>query len=265
MTDNRPIGIFDSGLGGLTVAKEIYQLLPHESTIYLGDTARVPYGNRSPKTITNFAIQAIQFLIQANVKAIVIACGTVSSVSLPSLRRQFPTIHLIGVIEPTARDALSQSKQFNIGVIGTNATIKSQAFEKTLKSINPKVNVVAQSCPLFVPIIEEGITHNHPIINETIKYYLADIKKSSIDTLILGCTHYPLITTPLKQFLPHINLVNPGISVANHLQQILTTQRLLSNNQTTIHTYYLTDKNDTFEKVATLFLGEPITATQISL
>lgn len=248
------------------MAKEIYRLLPHESTVYLGDTARVPYGNRSPETVIQFVQESVEALLKYDVKTIVIACGTASSVALDHLQQKCTNLPILGVIDPAAKTAAELTKSNHVGVIGTNATIASNSFGKAVLNHNPSVVIHNQSCPLFVPLVEEGITDHHLILAETVKYYLANLKSAPIDTLILGCTHYPIISEAISSYLPQAVLVNAGVSVAKNLQQLLT-QRQLSNSTaaTATHKYLVTDKNPAFEKTAQTFLGRPIHVEKISL
>lgn len=253
MANNRPIGIFDSGLGGLTVAKEIFSILPNESTIYIGDTARVPYGNRSSSTIIQFTSELISFLIKQDVKAIVVACATASSLALETVKQQFPQIPIFGVINPAAKTAAKTTKNHQIGIIGTRATIASKAFSKAIKVHNSQANISTQACPLFVPIIEEGITHGK-ILDSAIEFYLQKLP-TSIDTLVLGCTHYPIITSKIQKYLPRTNLINPGKSVASSLKQNLEAKQLQSTNTKPTHVFYATDVTPNFKRIAEMFLG----------
>lgn len=258
MSDNRPIGIFDSGVGGLTVAKEIYKYLPNESTVYVGDTARVPYGNRSPETITLFSRQITQFLLKENVKAIVVACATASSVALDTLKQEFPQIPIIGVIDAASQNALEMTKTNGIGIIGTRATITSNSFGKRIKQLNTTTSTITQACPLFVPLVEEGILDG-PIAQATIDHYLKEFKNTQIDTLIMGCTHYPLLEPLVQQYLPHVQLINVGTSVAHALHTILITNGLVSlDTNIPTHLCYSTDLTDNFTRIAQLFLNAPV-------
>lgn len=256
--DNRPIGIFDSGLGGLTVVKEIKRLLPEESLIYLGDTARVPYGTRSKEIVTNFAREDAEFLIKKDVKCIVIACNTASALAYKTLKKEI-SIPIFNVIEPGAKKALQESRNKNIGVIGTRATISSKAYEKELVRGNKLVKVHSVPCPLFVPLIEEGETEGK-MIQAVVEKYLRDLKKADIDTLILGCTHYPIIKNVIAGYMKDsMTYVNPESEVASQLKEYLTIHKLLSDgrNNKAVN-YYVTDINNRFVEVAEMFLGEKI-------
>lgn len=257
MGDSRPIGVFDSGLGGLTVLKEIHALLPKESTVYLGDTARVPYGNRSTESIIKFTIESINTLLRHQVKAVIIACGTSSSVALKEVRSHF-SLPLIGVIEPASAQAAATTNTNQVGIIGTNATINSKSFETKIKDINPNISTFSTACPLFVPIIEEGIDPDHPIVTNTIKYYLQPFSEKNIDTLVLGCTHYPLIATQIQSFLPTVKLINVGVSLAHTLKQTLQDNHLNSSQSNPRHSYFVTDKNINFNRIASNFLNKNI-------
>lgn len=263
MSHNRPIGIFDSGLGGLTVTKEIHQLLPNESTVYIGDTARVPYGNRSPETVTQFSSKLVQFLIDRQVKAIVVACATASSVALESLQRQFSQIPIIGVIQPTAKTVAS-SHASDIAILGTRATIQSKSFANAILTTSPQTKIRAIACPLFVPLIEEGITTG-PILEKVIDLYLQSLAQNPPTTAILGCTHYPLITDALQHYLPSTQFINVGVSTAHELKTILNTSSLESDNSPVKHEYYATDVTDNFRIIAEQFLQSPLTITSTHL
>ena len=190
-TSRSPIGVFDSGIGGLTVAKSIFRLLPNENIIYLGDSARLPYGTKSKETIILYSIECLKFLLKKKVKLIVIACNTSSAISVPFLSK-ITTVPVLGVINPGASAATQTTKNHKIGVIGTRATINSEAYQKQIKKLDKKAKVFSQNCSLFVQLAEDGWTDNE-IAELTAKEYLTDIKKSGIDTMILGCTHYPIL------------------------------------------------------------------------
>src|SRR5216117_4020787 len=199
MSDQRPIGVFDSGIGGLTVVKALRDLLPNENIVYLGDTARVPYGAKSPETVQRYAVELAGILTQKNAKALVVACNTVSSVALPLLTKKF-SVPVIGVIEPGARAALQATRNRHIGVIGTRATIRSGAYERALRAADNNVRVSSRACPLLVPLIEEGLLDDD-VTDQMSMRYLEPILADGIDTLVLGCTHYPLLTDAIGRML----------------------------------------------------------------
>jgi len=209
--DNRPIGFFDSGLGGLTSIPPLRRRLPEEKIIYFGDTARTPYGSKAIRTIKGFSTEIADFLVQSNVKMIVIACNTVSATCVEDLRKRFPQIPILGIIEPTARMVAAECKEANkVGIIGTKVTIASHAYSNMIKEMNPSINIVENACPAFVPLIEEGIIDND-IMDLTIKYYMDDfVKSNELDTIILGCTHYPLIKKNLERIYPGLKIINPS-------------------------------------------------------
>ena len=250
MSDERPIGVFDSGVGGLTVVKALRDLLPNESISYLGDTARVPYGPKSPETVQRYAIELAQMLIKENAKALVVACNTVSSVALPTLMKSF-SVPIIGVIEPGARAALAATRNRHIGVIGTRATIRSGAYEKMLRAADANVQVTSQACPLLVPLIEEGLLYDD-VTERMILRYLEPLLADEIDTLVLGCTHYPLVTGAIARVLkPQIMIVDSAQNCARAVEEMLDQQSLRAAplNNGRLHVA-LTDAPDTFLDVA---------------
>src|SRR5947208_5508240 len=199
MSDERPIGVFDSGIGGLTVVKALRDLLPNENISYLGDTARVAYGPKSPETVQRYAVELAEMLVRENAKALIVACNTVSSVALPLLAKKFP-VPVLGVIEPGARAALQATRNQHIGVIGTRATIRSGAYEKALRATDNNVRVSSRACPLLVPLIDEGLL-NDAVTDRVILRYLEPVVTDGIDTLVLGCTHYPLLAGAIARAL----------------------------------------------------------------
>jgi glutamate racemase len=255
---NAPIGVFDSGIGGLTVAKELIKALPNEDIIYLGDTARVPYGTKSERTVIAYSRSNAEFLISKGIKLLVVACNTASSVSIPSLRNEFD-IPVIGVIEPGAKKAVSVNKSGKIGVIGTPSTINSSAYTKAIHNLNPEIEVYTKACPLFVPLADEGRTDGE-IVEHIAEDYLSPIKNSGIDVLVLGCTHYPLLKNTLQKVMgAGITLVDSAEETASQIKSVLTQKDLL-NDKSSIsdREFYLTDVSDTFLSVAGRFLGEKI-------
>jgi glutamate racemase len=225
---NRPIGVFDSGIGGLTVVKALRDLLPFEKIIYLGDTARVPYGSKSPSTVERYSVEIAEMLIERNAKAIVVACNTASSVALPKLERSC-AVAVIGVIRPGAEAAVAATRNGHIGVIGTRATIKSGAYEKTLRTLDESLKVTSQACPLLVPLIEEGWLDD-PLTDRVIARYLEPLIEKGIDTLVLGCTHYPLLSVAIQRALEgEVTLVDSARNCALAVQQLLSEQSIQSN------------------------------------
>src|SRR5881296_259993 len=250
MSDPRPIGVFDSGIGGLTVVKALRDLLPNESIVYLGDTARVPYGPRSAETVQRYALELAEMLTRRNAKVLVVACNTVSSVALPILMTKF-SVPVIGVIEPGARAALQASRNRHIGVIGTRATIRSGAYEKALRAADNNVCVSSRACPLLVPLIEEGLL-NDEVTDRMILRYLDPLLADDIDTLVLGCTHYPLLTGAIARILKRqIMLVDSAQNCAHVVEEMLDRQSLRAArlNRGELHVA-LTDAADNFLNVA---------------
>ena len=257
-SSNLPIGVFDSGLGGLTVVKALQKKIPNESIIYFGDTARVPYGNKSPDTVLKYSNEIVEFLISKNVKAIIIACNTATALALEKLKDQFP-IPIMGVIEPGVIAAAEQSINKKIGVIGTAATIQSNSYKNQLNMVSKKIDVFSQACPLLVPIAEDGWM-DEIIINSALNHYLRPLTNSDIDTLILGCTHYPVFSRFIKNILGNkVKLINSPIEVADSFFKLLKNGYLLNkNNVKGDFECFITDKSYSFQKIAERFLGAPI-------
>jgi len=254
LNDSRPIGIFDSGVGGLTVFSEVEKVLPKEKIVYFGDTARVPYGTKSKKTITRFSVENVEFLMKHNVKLVLVACNTASSLSLDFLKRCFK-VPVIGVIAPGARSAVASTRNNRIGVVGTNATIASGAYEKAVKRINSGISVYSQSCPLFVPLVEEGWT-DESITHEVASIYLKKFKNKGVDTLILGCTHYPLLKNVISSVLgSKVSLVDSAREVAKEAGRILTANGLLNESSANPgHKIFVSDEPEHFIRSAESFL-----------
>lgn len=261
MTDNQvnssPIGVFDSGIGGLTVVKEILKKLPNENIIYLGDTARVPYGTKSSRTVIAYSESNAKFLLSKGIKLLVVACNTASAVALPSLRWDFH-IPVIGVIEPGARKAVRVTKTGKVGVIGTPSTIKSDAYKKAMEIIAPEIKVYSKACPLFVPLAEEGWIEGE-VAELAANKYLEPFKGSGIDVLILGCTHYPLLKPVIQKVMGEgVTLVDSAEETASEIKRTIE-ENLISNGDFSLRReYYLTDVSETFLSVAGRFLGEKI-------
>jgi glutamate racemase len=256
--DKRPLGVFDSGLGGLSVVKEIIRVLPKEDVIYLGDTARIPYGTRSKGVVTQFAKEDTEFLIKRNVKCIIIACNTASAFAYKSLKCKYD-IPIFDVITPAVSSALKRTKKKIIGVIGTRGTINSKAYDHELKKQERVVKICSKACPLFVPLIEEGEIKGD-IIKAVIGKYLSFFIKKPIDTLILGCTHYPIIKDEIERFLgKEIVYIDPGREIAIALKDYLRMSNLLNNKKKSgVVSYYVTDKNKKFKETADMFMGKSI-------
>jgi glutamate racemase len=256
----RPIGIFDSGIGGLTVVKEINKLLPNEKIIYFGDTARVPYGNKSRETVIDYSLQITYFLMKKKIKMLIVACNTASSVSLPTLRRHFH-IPIIGVIEPGSKAAVRISINKEIGIIGTHGTVNSGSYAKTLRKLNKSIRLKQKACPLFVQLAEDGWTENH-IAQLIADEYLKDILKNKIDTLILGCTHYPLLKKVIRRSVGNeITLIDSGIETARETKRILENKNLLNMhklNPREHSVYYVSDFPHRFRELSKRFLGQEL-------
>jgi glutamate racemase len=251
--DNRSIGIFDSGLGGLTVLAELIQSLPNEQFIYVGDTARVPYGSRSQETVIKYSLEIASFLVKKNIKLLVVACNTASAYALNSLKKQF-SIPIVGVIEPGVNAFFNKSNHTSVAVIGTRATIKSNVYEKLIHKRDPEINVYSKACPLFVPLVEEGWIH-HSITKEIIKEYLQEIVDKDIQDLILGCTHYPLLKMDIKSVYPHLSLIDSSKETAKFVKSILEKNKIKNNSDKPQPiTIYLTDITDKVSFLEKLFL-----------
>lgn len=253
----RPIGIFDSGIGGLTVTKEIIKQLPNESIIYLGDTARVPYGTRSKEVVTKFALELADFLLKRQVKCLVVACNTISSVALEEIEKVSP-VPVIGVVKPAVKRAIQSTKSKKIGVIGTAGTIQSKAYENEIRKIDPRITVVSTGCPLFVPLAEEGL-HKHKATKLVAEDYLKEIIASKVDTLILGCTHYPLLYETIAETVgPSVTLIDSAGPTTEELKKILEKKDLLAERSNPTYEFLVTDAPERVLKVAGRFFGEEI-------
>jgi glutamate racemase len=256
--NNKYIGVFDSGLGGLTAVKELMKVLPKESIIYFGDTGRVPYGTRSNETIIKYVRSDINFLKSFDIKMIIVACGTASSVALPILEKELD-IPITGVVSPTAQAAVNSTKNKKIAVLGTTGTINSGKYEQEIKSICPDIRVYNKACPLFVPLVENGFTDNK-IAELVCREYLDDVLEEGVDTIILGCTHYPILEKTISKIVgSDIALINSGAETAKFTKQYLLENNMLSDrpmeNQ---YRYYVSDSIENFSNVADVFLGKNI-------
>lgn len=256
MEKEKPIGVFDSGVGGLTVVKRIIASLPNESIVYFGDTARVPYGSKSNETVIEYSIQNTKFLLQKNVKAVVVACNTASSIAIEVLKKEFD-VPIIGMIEPGANCALSNSKNKKIGVIGTRATINNKAYRNQLLKLNKEVSVFEKACPLFVPLAEEGWIE-HRATYEIAEEYLKDLRQSEIDTLILGCTHYPILSKVIQEVIgENVKLIDSGIASSEVVRDEIDRIGLATNSSARGNiTLYVSDISTNFKSIAELFLGQ---------
>ncbi len=258
MNNSNPIGVFDSGIGGLTVVKSLNTFLPNESIIYFGDTARVPYGSKSNSTVIEYSLQNADFLYKKNIKLIVVACNTASSIALDELRKKF-NVPVIGMIEPGAKAALNATKNGNIGIIGTESTVSNKAYSKTLLSLNPEVKVTEKACPLFVPLAEEGWT-NHKATKLIAEEYLTELKVSGIDTLILGCTHYPILKNIIQEIVgENVTLIDSGSAASSEVENYLNGRGIKNtSNDLGFHEYYVSDVPKKFKTIAERFLGKEI-------
>lgn len=248
-----PIGVFDSGIGGLTVVREIMRQIPNERIVYFGDTARVPYGNKSKETVTRFSRQIVRFLETYHVKTIVVACNTASAYALHELEQEI-AIPMIGVVKPGAVAAAETTKNGKIGVIATEATIGSRIYSKYIEEINPDVTIWGKACPLFVPLVEEGLLQD-PVTDEIAGRYLAELIDLDIDTLILGCTHYPIIRSTIGKIMgDKVTLVNPAYETARELKEMLTDKGLLNEEPPGLgsnqYQFYVSDTTEKFIRFA---------------
>lgn len=258
--DTRPIGVFDSGLGGLTAVRALRRILPEEDLIYFGDTARVPYGGRSRETLLKYARQDLHFLRSFDLKAVLIACGTVSTTSLDVLQAE-NELPIVGVVEPTCRRALAVTKNHRVGMIATLASVRSGAYEAALRRLDSEVEVFCQPCPLFVPLVENGRYRPGDVVIETVaREYLAPLLDWGMDALILGCTHYPLLEEVIAQACgPGVTLVSAGEECAFELKRLLTSRELRAPSDSRGRAeFYVSDRSEDFEGAASLFLQEDI-------
>ena len=269
MVNNLPIGVFDSGVGGLTVAREIMRQIPNERIIYFGDTARVPYGSKSRETVTKYSRQIVRFLKTRKVKAIVVACNTASAYALSQLEEE-TNLPIIGVVKPGAKTAVNATRNGKIGVIATEGTIGSQIYTHYIKELKPEVEVLGKACPLFVPLVEEGLLED-PVTDEIAQRYLSSLKDCGIDTLILGCTHYPLIRSTLGRVMGEaVTLVNPAYETARELKELLEEKQLLCPNRPILGTnqyqFFVSDAADKFQHFAnSIFKYGILSAKQINI
>ncbi|HHY42731.1 MAG TPA: glutamate racemase [Thermoanaerobacterales bacterium] len=255
---NKPIGLFDSGIGGLTVAKEIMKLLPNENIVYFGDTARVPYGSKSSEVIMQYTLEAVNFLLSQDVKLIVFACNTVTATCLEKLSSSL-SVPIVGVIQPGARAAVDATKNNMVGVIGTERTVQSRAYEKAINALNDKISVHSKACPLFVSLVEEGWLENEAAFY-TAKTYLEPLKDQGIDTLVLACTHFPLLKTVIRQVMGEsVQLVDPAKETAEEVCRILKEKNLIRQGENAAdYRYFVSSNPKKFARVGEGFLKRPI-------
>ena len=258
-----PIGIFDSGVGGLTVFRAIERRLPLESLIYLGDTARIPYGTRSRETVERYALEDVAFILSKNVKAIVIACNTASAYAADLLARECP-IPVLGVIEPGAREAAKRTRTGYVGVIATEGTVASGAYEQALLRARSGLEIISRACPLFVPLAEEGWV-NHQVTRQVAEEYLAELRASRVDTLVLGCTHYPILRPIIEDVMgDKVSYIDSGEAVAEEVARLLSDGKLArEEGPARTEEFYVTDSAARFHRVAELFLGRPLESVSI--
>ena len=256
-----PIGVFDSGIGGLTVTREIMRQLPDENIVYFGDTARVPYGSKSKENIIRFSRQIVRFLKTRHVKAIVVACNTASALALDTLRQE-TDIPVMGVVEPGARAAVRETRNGKIGVIGTEATIRSEMYTQVIRRMLPDAEVIGNPCPLFVPLVEEGFA-KHKIAEEVIDIYLSELRKTDIDTMILGCTHYPLLRSRIMEYFGDaVHIVNPAYETAMELKVMLEEKEMAHPvGGEASYEFYVSDAAEKFTKFANSILTYDVAST----
>lgn len=263
---NSPIGVFDSGVGGLTVAREIMRQLPNERIVYFGDTARVPYGSKSKETVTKFSRQIVRFLQTQQVKAIVVACNTASACALDELEKEVD-VPIIGVLKPGAKAAIEATKNGKIGVVATEATINSGIYNRYIQENDPNAQVLGKACPLFVPLVEEGLWED-PVTDEIARRYLTELIDVGIDTLILGCTHYPMIRSTVGKIMgDQVTLVNPAYETARELKELLREKGLESEHRpglgTELYRFFVSDAADKFQKFANSILTYGILSAKV--
>jgi glutamate racemase len=258
-----PIGIFDSGIGGLTVARAIYERLPHESTVYFGDTARVPYGPKSPETVRRYSLEILEWLLAQGVKAVVIACNTSTAHALRALQEATP-VPVLGVIKPGARAAIEAGGGGPIGVIGTAGTIASDAYNRAIQALAPGLPVIQRACPLFVPLVEEG-WFEHPATELVAADYLRELREACVRSLVLGCTHYPLLKPLLQRVMgPEVRLVDSGQATAMALETILVDRALEAPRDSKAHhRFVVSDDEARFRQVGARFIGERLGKAEV--
>ena len=261
--DDRPIGVFDSGLGGLTAVAEIRKILPFENIIYFGDTSRVPYGGRSPEILLKYARQDVGFLRSFDIKAVVVACGTVSTTALPQLKAE-SDLPILGVVEPACRRAVKMTKSKKVGLIATAASVRSGQYERTIAAIDPTVEVMGVACPLFVPLVENGRYRvGDAVVEQIAEEYLAPLRDAGVDTLIMGCTHYPLLTEVVGKVMGEgVELINAGAEAAWELKRTLTATDTLATEREGAYKLYASDITGDFAALAGQFLNDTVPAVE---
>ncbi|SHJ01956.1 glutamate racemase [Geosporobacter subterraneus DSM 17957] len=255
--DNRPIGIFDSGVGGLTAVPHIMRQLPKERLIYFGDTARTPYGSKAKSTITSFTRQIVDFLLHKDVKMLVIACNTITATCLDELPAYCKGVPVIGIIEPAARKVAREHDISNrIGIIGTKVTIQQKTYIKNITKYNPDLKLFDRACPIFVPLIEEGII-DHGIMELSVKHYLDEfVEENALDTLVLGCTHYPLIQPTIEKLYPHLKIIDPSFEIVHSIHKALVEGNLLAENPEAENIFYASDLSENFMNMINSIFGK---------
>ena len=252
-----PIGVFDSGVGGLTVAAEIRRRLPGESLLYFGDTARVPYGNKSPETVVRYSLEIGRFLAAQGIRHLVVACNTSSSLALEALAREMP-VPVLGMIEPGARAAVAATRNGRVGLVGTRATVASGAYVRAIERLDPAVKVLSQACPLFVPLVEEGWAGD-PVAEEVAARYLAPLLDAGVDTIILGCTHYPVLVPVLQKITgPGVRLLSSAQTAVDDLMAALAPEGGVKAGAAGSSRFFVTDAGTQFREIGSRILGEPI-------
>jgi glutamate racemase len=261
--NSAPIGVFDSGIGGLTVARAIYERLPAESTVYFGDTARVPYGPKSPETVTRYSLEILHWLLEQRVKAVVVACNTSTAHALRTLQEATP-VPVLGVIKPGARAAIAAGGGGPVGVIGTAGTIASDAYKRAIQALAPGLTVVQRACPLFVPLVEEG-WFEHPAAELIAVDYLRSLREACVRSLVLGCTHYPLLKPLLQRVMgPEVRLIDSGQATATALEAILTEKSLEAPPHSRAqHRFVVSDDEARFRQVGARFIGERLGQAEV--
>jgi glutamate racemase len=261
--NSAPIGVFDSGIGGLTVARAIYERLPAESTIYFGDTARVPYGPKSPETVTRYSLEILHWLLEQRVKAVVVACNTSTAHALRTLQEATP-VPVLGVIKPGARAAIAAGGGGPVGVIGTAGTIASDAYKRAIQALAPGLTVVQRACPLFVPLVEEG-WFEHPAAELIAVDYLRSLREACVRSLVLGCTHYPLLKPLLQRVMgPEVRLIDSGLATATALEGILREKSLEAPAHSKAqHRFVVSDDEARFRQVGARFVGERLGQAEV--